>query len=69
MKDKVQTLDFIFQNCMPKFSVGKVKDWLEGKKIYDSIDTIRNKPLEPSHVKVWGFIVNNRGGKLSNGSY
>jgi carbonic anhydrase len=71
MKDKIQTLDYLFQNCMPEFSGGKVKEWLEGKKnitesIEKSVDTIRNHPLVPSHVKVRGLIVNNKDGKFSN---
>ncbi|GAE29371.1 carbonic anhydrase [Halalkalibacter hemicellulosilyticus] len=65
MKDKVERLDYLFQNCRPEFSGGKVIEWLEGKKntiesIEKSVDTIRNHPFIPSYVKVRGLIMNNK---------
>ncbi|SHR23827.1 Carbonic anhydrase [Mycobacteroides abscessus subsp. abscessus] len=69
-KDKIQTLDYLFQNCMPEFSGGTVDGWLNGKEtgndnIVKSVDSIRHHPLVPSHVKVRGLILNNNDGKFS----
>jgi carbonic anhydrase len=71
MKDKIQTLDYLFQNCMPEFSGGTVDEWLNEKEngsdnIEKSVNTIRHHPLVPSHVKVRSLIVNNKDGKFSN---
>ncbi|OCA92029.1 carbonic anhydrase [Pseudobacillus wudalianchiensis] len=65
MKDKTQTLDYLFQNCMPEFSGGTVNEWLNGKgnssdNIEKSVEIIRHHPLVPSHVKVQGLIVDKR---------
>jgi carbonic anhydrase len=71
IKDKIQTLDYLFQNCIPEFSGGTVDGWLNGKEtgsdnIVKSVDSIRHHPLVPSHVKVRGLIINNNNdGKLS----
>ncbi|MFA9458785.1 carbonic anhydrase [Halalkalibacter sp. AB-rgal2] len=70
MKDKVERLDYLFQNCRPEFSGGKVIDWLEGKKnitesIEKSVEIIRNHPFIPAYVKVRGLIMDNRSGEFS----
>ncbi len=70
MKDKIQTLEYLFQNCMPEFSGGTVDEWLNGNEniidsIEKSVDIIRHHPLVPSYVKVCGLIVNNKDGKSS----
>lgn len=70
IKDKIQTLDYLFQNCMPEFSGCTVEGWLNGKEtgsdnIVKSVDSIRHHPLVPSHVKVSGLIINKNDGKLS----
>lgn len=70
MKDKIQILENLFQNCMPEFSGGTVDEWLNGKEnvsenIEKSVDIIRHHPLVPSYVKVQGIIVNNKDGKYS----
>lgn len=69
-KDKIQTLDYLFQNCRPEFSGGTLDEWLNGKEngsgnIEKSVDIIRNHPLVPSYVKVRCLIVNNKDGKPS----
>ncbi|MBT2756848.1 carbonic anhydrase [Mesobacillus foraminis] len=69
-KDKIKTLDYLFQNSMPEFSGGTVDEWLNGKEdisenIEKSVNTIRHHPLVPSYVKVRGLIVNNKGEKFS----
>jgi carbonic anhydrase len=70
MKDKIQTLDYLFQNCRPEFSGDTVDEWLNGKEngsgnIEKSVDIIRHHPLVPSYVKVRGLVVNNKDGKSS----
>jgi len=53
--NKIQTIDYLFNNCMPEFSGGSVIQWLEGSRtddIHHSVDTIRHHPLMPAHIKV-----------------
>ncbi|GAA0425828.1 carbonic anhydrase [Virgibacillus salarius] len=69
-KNKIQTLDYLFQNSKPEFSGGTVDEWLNGKEngsdnIEKSVDIIRHHPLVPSHFKVRGLIINNYDGKFS----
>ncbi|MGQ5178589.1 carbonic anhydrase [Bacillus halotolerans] len=67
MKDKIQTLDYLFQNCKPEFLGGTVDEWLDEKSngIEKSVDIIRQHPLVPSHVKVRGLIVDHKDGESS----
>ncbi|MCI3197333.1 carbonic anhydrase [Bacillus sp. HU-1818] len=70
MKDKIQTLDYLFQNCRPEFSGGTFDEWLNGDEnsndaIEKSVDIIRNHPLVPSYVKVRGLIVDHKDGESS----
>ncbi|AIC96829.1 MULTISPECIES: carbonic anhydrase [Bacillus] len=68
MKDKIQTLDYLFQNCKPEFFGGTVDEWLNENSsdtIEKSVDMIRHHPLVPSHVKVRGLLVNHKDGKPS----
>lgn len=70
MKDKIQTLDYLFKNNRPEFSGDTVNEWLNGKENdYDNIEKcvniIHHHPLMPSHVKVRGLIVNTKDGKPS----
>ncbi|MFX3623743.1 MAG: carbonic anhydrase [Ectobacillus sp.] len=69
VKEKMQTLDYLFQNCMPEFPNVSVSDWLEGSKtvvegIQKSVDIIRHHPLIPSHVKVRSLFINRKKGNL-----
>ncbi|SEM76498.1 Carbonic anhydrase [Mesobacillus persicus] len=66
VKDKIKTIDYLFQNCIPEFSGGSVKEWLYGKEngrdqIEESVNIIRHHPLVPEHVEVKGFLVNKEG--------
>ncbi|MGM0951041.1 MAG: carbonic anhydrase [Bacillota bacterium] len=70
MKDKIQTLDYLFQNCKPEFFGGTVDEWLDGNEnsivaIEKSVEIIRHHPLVPSDVKVRGLIVNPKDGTSS----
>lgn len=68
MKDKIQTLDYLFQHCKPEFLGGTVDEWLNENSscgIEKSVDIIRQHPLVPSSVKVRGLIVNHKDGESS----
>lgn len=65
MKEKIQTLDYLFQNSKPELSGGTLYEWLNGVEnvsdnIEKSVSIIRNHPLVPSYVKVRGLMINNR---------
>ncbi|MGG2093467.1 carbonic anhydrase [Bacillus sp. S13(2024)] len=66
---EIQTLDYLFQNCMPEFPNVNVSDWLEGSEtvargIQKSVNIIRHHPLIPSHVKVHSLVMNREKGSL-----
>lgn len=70
MAEKIQTLDYLFKNCIPEFPGGNVSEWLEGGKsvtegIKRSVNIIRHHPLMPSNVKVHGLIMNRESGRLT----
>jgi carbonic anhydrase len=70
LQDKIQTLDYLFKNCMPEFPEGTVSVWLQGgKTITDSVqktvNIIRKHPLLPSHVKVKELYIDQESEKLS----
>ncbi|PJZ01674.1 carbonic anhydrase [Bacillus vallismortis] len=68
MKDKIKTLDYLFQHCRPEFLGGTVDEWLDGNSsdtIEKSVEIIRQHPLVPSYVKVRGLIVNPKDGTAS----
>lgn len=68
MKDKIQTLDYLFQHCKPEFLGGTVDEWLNENSsgtIEKSVDIIRQHPLVPSYVKVRGLIVDHKDGESS----
>ncbi|WP_419954670.1 carbonic anhydrase [Neobacillus niacini] len=70
LQDKIQTLDYLFKNCMPEFPEGTVSVWLQGGKtltdsIQKTVNIIRNHPLLPSHVKVKDLHINQGNEKLS----
>lgn len=64
IKDKINTLDYLFQNSTPEFQGGTLDEWLNGKEniienIEKSVDIIRHHALVPSDVKVRGIVVDN----------
>ncbi|PRP49046.1 carbonic anhydrase [Bacillus halotolerans] len=68
MKDKIQTLDYLFQHCKPEFLGGTVDEWLNEDSsgaVEKSVDIIRQHPLVPSYVKVRGLIVDHKDGESS----
>ncbi|MGG1228633.1 carbonic anhydrase [Bacillus halotolerans] len=68
MKDKIQTLDYLFQNCKPEFLGDTVDEWLNvdsSSAVEKSVDIIRQHPLVPSYVKVRGLIVDHKDGESS----
>jgi carbonic anhydrase len=59
---KMQTLDYLFKNCMPEFPTGSVRDWLEGNgtdSMQNIVNVIRNHPLMPPNVKVTELLIEN----------
>lgn len=69
-KDHVDTMDYLFQYCIPEFSGGKASEWLYGKEnitesVRKSVDIIRQHPLVPSYVNVEGFVLENGKGEFS----
>ncbi len=62
MQEKIQTLDYLFKNCMPEFTEGTIVQWLTGRKITKdrvrkNVNVIRNHPLMPSNVIVSGLVI------------
>ncbi|MED4202507.1 carbonic anhydrase [Neobacillus mesonae] len=62
-RDKIQTLDYLFKNCMPEFPESSLMEWLAGDKEtgnggQSNADIIRNHPLIPSHIKVTELMIN-----------
>ncbi|MEH7386055.1 carbonic anhydrase [Bacillus sp. JJ1521] len=69
-QDKLETLEYLFENCMPEFPGMSLREWLEGYKtvteyVQKSADTIRNHPLMPSDVIVRGLFINSETEELS----
>ncbi|WEG12482.1 carbonic anhydrase [Pullulanibacillus sp. KACC 23026] len=64
MKEKLRTMDYLFEHCMPEFMDGTLKEWIEkgeqdvAEIVQKSIEMIRQHPLVPSYVKINGLIVN-----------
>ncbi|MBT2653651.1 carbonic anhydrase [Bacillus sp. ISL-18] len=70
LQDKIQTLDYLFKNCMPEFPEGTVSVWLQGSKtltdsLQKTVNIIRNHPLLPSDVKVQELYIDQGNEKLS----
>lgn len=62
LQDKLQTLDYLFKNCMPDFPDGNIQSWLEGGKtiigrLHHSANLIRKHPLMPSNIKVTELLL------------
>lgn len=68
MKDKIQTLDYLFQHSKPEFSGETVHEWLNENgrdRIEKCVNIIYHHPLVPSNVKVRGLIIDHENGKPS----
>lgn len=70
LQEKLQTVDYLFENCMPEFPEGSISNWLEGGKtskeaVRNNVNVIRNHPLMPSHVKVNGLFIDGENEQLS----
>lgn len=56
----MQTLDYLFKNCMPEFPNRNLKEWLEGGRTLTSaerIHMIRKHPLMPFNIKVTELMI------------
>ena len=70
LKDKIQTLDYLFRNTKPEFPRGTVSEWLQGGKtlmdgVQKTVHIIRHHPLLPSYVKVNELFIKKENEKLS----
>lgn len=70
LKDKIQTLDYLFSNTKPEFPWGTVSEWLQGGKtlmdgVQKTVHIIRHHPLLPSYVKVNELFIKKENEKLS----
>ena len=70
LQEKIQTLDYLFKNCMPEFPEGSISEWLEGSKtltdgVQNNVNVIRHHPLMPSHVKVTELFIDKENEKRS----
>ncbi|MFC8149983.1 carbonic anhydrase [Bacillus paralicheniformis] len=64
LSDRMQTLEYLFQNCSPEFTQGSIDEWLSpsgtaAEGVQKSVAAIRRHPLIPLHVKVKGFLIEN----------
>jgi carbonic anhydrase len=63
LQEKLETLDYLFNNCKPEFPGFSASEWLEGTKtaaeiVQKNINTIRNHPLMPEDIKIHGISIN-----------
>ncbi len=63
-QEKVQTLNYLFENCKPEFSGNSLGEWLEGGNGIsvspeNTVSAIRQHPLMPSDVKIHELIIDN----------
>lgn len=70
LKEKLRTINYLFEHCTPEFPGIKLSEWLEGSKtstegIQKSVKMIRQHPLMPSDVQVHGLLIDKMGGKVS----
>ncbi len=64
LQEKIKTLDYLFENCMPEFPKCSVREWLEGNEAsadnrQNYAEVIRNHPLMPSNVNVTECKIDN----------
>jgi len=68
MKEKIRTLDYLFQHSRPEFLRGTVHEWLNENshdRIEKCVNIIYHHPLVPQNVKVRGLIIDREDGKPS----
>ncbi|WP_318504114.1 carbonic anhydrase [Bacillus sp. T3] len=67
-QEEIQTLDYLFKNCMPEFPDSNLIEWLEGSQtltdVQKRIDVIRNHPLMPSNIKVTELFIHQENKKI-----
>lgn len=62
LQKKLQTLNYLFKNCMPEFTENHIEQWLRDEstatdRVRKSVDTIRQHPLMPSDIRIQGFLL------------
>lgn len=70
IKEKMETIDFLFKHCMPELSGVTFYEWLEGSKtviegIQKSVKFLREHPLMPSYLRVYGLLMDKETGELT----
>ena len=68
-QEEIQTLDYLFKNCMPEFPNRNLREWIEGNQTIPdggAIDVIRKHPLIPSDVKVTNLFFENTSGNTGS---
>lgn len=63
LQQKIQTLDYLFKNCMPEFPNVTLREWFSASHthpdvVQHSINFIRQHPLIPAHIKVSELSLN-----------
>ncbi|KKB35584.1 carbonic anhydrase [Bacillus thermotolerans] len=66
MKNKLNTVDYLFKNCKPEFFGSSVREWLDvsedaAESIKKSMEIIRRHPLVPDYIKLHGLVVDKKG--------
>ncbi|MDP4083223.1 MAG: hypothetical protein Q8934_01260 [Bacillota bacterium] len=64
LQGRIQTLEYLFKNCLSEYPKDNIKEWLEGSEessnsMKNSAGVIRNHPLMPSNVKITELIIEN----------
>ncbi|RTQ91070.1 hypothetical protein [Lysinibacillus telephonicus] len=59
--EKIQILNYLFENCKPEFSGNNLSEWLDGNVLsvgsQNTVSVIRQHPLIPSDVKITELII------------
>ncbi|MFR9710378.1 hypothetical protein ACL02P_13295 [Paenibacillus sp. MB22_1] len=62
-RDKLQVIDYLFSSNQIEFPNISLKEWLAGGKfvhesVHRSVEMLRNHPLMPSDVRIYGLFQN-----------
>lgn len=70
IQEKLKTITFLFENCMPEFQGTTLSEWLAGSDtvvegIQKSVKFLRDHPLMPSNLRVYGLVIDKERAELS----
>lgn len=65
LEEKIQTLNYLFENCKPEFSGNNLREWLDGGnelflRTKSTVSVIRQHPLIPSDVKITELLIDKK---------